>query len=71
MLVPFWFQGPDYVAAPLLLTGRWKKDGGHALWVTPLFHLDTKADGSVGERMVDAFAHLIEFPQGVSRARVL
>src|SRR5882757_1327683 len=47
MVVPFWFQGPRYGVAPLLLTGGWTKhDGGHALWITPLAHVDTRADGA-------------------------
>jgi hypothetical protein len=47
-LVPLWFQGPDYAGAPLFLSGGWKKrDGGTTVWVTPLFHAETKADGGL------------------------
>ncbi len=46
MLVPLWFQGPGYAAAPLALSGGWRRDdGGRSLWLTPLFHADHAADG--------------------------
>src|SRR5271170_2526152 len=47
LMVPFWLQGPGYGGSPLLCSGGWTRaDGGHSLWITPLFHENRRADGT-------------------------
>jgi len=47
-VVPLWFQGPDWTVVPPLLSASWRDEhGGKALWLTPLFHRYTRADGSL------------------------
>lgn len=47
-VIPAWFSGPGWWAAPPLLTASWRRDnGGSSTWVTPLFHLGRDAGGAV------------------------
>jgi hypothetical protein len=58
MIVPLWFQGPGYAAAPLLASASWTKDdGGKALWITPFIHRDRKVDGSLDDFHVVNYLH--------------
>jgi hypothetical protein len=48
LVIPFWLQGPGYGGSPLLCSGGWTRaDGGHSLWITPLFHWHQRADGTL------------------------
>jgi len=45
---PLWAHGPGWTAAPLLLSGSWRRaEGGRTTWITPLFHRTTGANGRV------------------------
>lgn len=45
-VIPAWFAGRDYAVAPPLLSG-WirRRDGSESLWLTPLAHRTTDAQG--------------------------
>ncbi len=48
LVVPLWLSGPGYAGSPLLCSGGWTRaDGGHSLWITPLIHVDRRADGTL------------------------
>jgi hypothetical protein len=59
-VVPFYFQGPGYKAAPGALTFWWKdrRDDSDHLWVTPAFHRTREEDGSLRDM------HLLNYAQG-------
>lgn len=60
-LLPLWMHGPDYWGIPGLLSWTWKKySGGRSTWITPLFHLNTDAKGSVTD------FHFLNYFQGDS-----
>lgn len=47
-IIPLYFQGPDYIFAPALMTGGWENEaGGTTTWATPLFHSSTDGDGAL------------------------
>ncbi len=47
-LLPLWMRGKDWLVAPPLLSARWRRDdGGHATWITPLFHTGSDAHGTI------------------------
>jgi hypothetical protein len=45
-VIPLYFGGPDYWAAPLALSASWNDDDGTNTWMTPLFHRSTRTDGT-------------------------
>jgi hypothetical protein len=52
-ILPLWFQGPDYRAAPLALSWWTRRtDGSSSLWITPMFHEDRDAAGALRHRHV-------------------
>ncbi len=59
-IVPLYFQGPGYKAAPGALTFWWKdkRDDSDHLWVTPAFHRTRNADGTLRDM------HALNYLQG-------
>lgn len=51
-VLPLWFWKRDeYWSVPLLLSGMYTRpDGSRRTWITPLYHDDFKADGSLNSR---------------------
>ncbi len=57
--LPLWMQGPGYAGAPLALSGTWQRDGGGtARWVTPFFHANRRANGTLED------LHALNYLQG-------
>ncbi|HAK95278.1 MAG TPA: hypothetical protein DCM87_09810 [Planctomycetes bacterium] len=55
-IIPLYFHGPGYRCLPLLMSGiRRPDEGGHRLWVTPLFHHSEHADGATSWHFLNYF----------------